>query len=83
MSHLTAEITKQAIADITAAAGSAPFQTDEIIEAPERYLADAGMTAEKTGNIWATPVMDQDGQKFQGYIWQHESGFSLVATILR
>ena len=83
MNHLTNEIKTRAIAEITAVAGCSPFDTDEIIESPERYLADAGMTAEKTGNLWATTVMDQDGQKFQGYIWQHESGYSLVATVLR
>ena len=83
MTMLTNEIKARAIAEITAIAGCAPFDTDEIIESPERYLADAGMTAEKTGNIWTTPVMDQDGQKFQGYIWRHVSGYSLIATVLR
>ena len=83
MSHLTKEIKAQAISEITAAAGAEIFDHDEIIESPERYLADAGMTAEHAGNLWTTPIMEQDGQKFQGYIWQHESGYSLVATVLR
>jgi hypothetical protein len=81
--YLTPEITNQAIEEITGFAGAAPAETVEIIEAPNRYLADAGMTATQSGNIWETPIMEEEGQKFQGYIWQHESGYSLVATVLR
>lgn len=83
MARLTAQITAQAIAEITAVAAAEPFETDEIIETPDRYLDDAGMTAERNGKLWTTPVMEEDGQRFQGYIWQHESGTSIVATVLR
>ena len=80
---LTKQIIDQAVSQITSAAGAEPFQTDTIIESPERYLTDAGMTAEHDGYLWVTPVMEEDGQKFQGYIWQHASGESVVATVLR